>query len=476
MENWIPLEVGFVDSDTALRIAAKFKHLEIAKYLLAHGADVNAIEAERCWSPLHIATENNDIEMIRLFTEAGANMQCRTLYYGNMPVHVAAYLGYKEIIKYFIEQGIYVDITNTFKMTPLQIAARNGHCEVVDYLLLNNANVHLRGEENKGSIHYAVLGGNAKIVHRLIEKGVDINISDSNTVTPLLQACKQGCVEIVQLLLENGADVDFHTNKGYTLLHIACMYHRLGMVKFLLENGAKVNKKTIEKTTPLYFALSGTRKNKCPSWEIAELLILNGADLQQAEYKGNCPLLTVLRNSLLTSLRDLQYEANLHKYEAAAKVIIKYNVLIYNPVETCLPYKWFWCRDFKELEQYYNDCQNEIKSMMRVVIKNTTVSLYQLICESNKGDAFVKYLRNDNIKNELQNIEDYLKDFLIYRNIKPLVQLRVKEGFKKVELLRDSDLIMKKIAPQLPFEIRYTILEYLNMTDLKTVIKLDLFK
>uniref|UniRef100_A0A6P7HCX6 Ankyrin-1-like n=1 Tax=Diabrotica virgifera virgifera TaxID=50390 RepID=A0A6P7HCX6_DIAVI len=276
---------------TALHIALEFNRIDVAKYLLAQGAHVNNIENPREKSLLHIATENNNLEMIRLFTEAGANMQCKDRY-GCMPIHVAARFGYIEIIKYFVEQGIYVDIMNNYKNTPLQIAADNDHFEVVDYLLLNNANVDLRDRHNKGSIHYAVLGWNVEIVHRLIEKGVDINIRDSEGLTPLLEACAQGTLEIVQLLLENGAvynleespihyshspfhaavkfnhieivkyiisigvAVDFSTSHGYTLLHVACgVDYNPGIVKFLLENGADVNKKTTDKATPLYFAI-----------------------------------------------------------------------------------------------------------------------------------------------------------------------------------------------------------------------------
>ncbi|XP_072387018.1 uncharacterized protein [Diabrotica undecimpunctata] len=487
--------INEVDSDglTSLSIAVDCKDLEVAKYLLAHGADVNAIEMSEERRPLHFATVNNDLEMTRLLTEAGANMQCPNSY-GNLPIHIATEYGYVEIVKYFFENGIDVDIRNESSgMTPLHMAACGGYIEIVDYLLLNNANVRLKDCQNRSSIHHGVLGGNAKIVRGLIEKGVDINAKDMFKWTPLHLASRDGYLEIVQLLLKNGAecnlqgrsrnysplhlasetgsleivkyfislgvDVNFGTIQEYTLLHAACKWDQLEMVKYLFENGADVNKKTLTKgATPLYFAI----KNLCPN--VAEFLILNGADLKEAEYKAKSTLSIVLEDvsADYSDLPQIEY--------ILAKLIIKYTVLIYNPIEKFIQ---DGCPFFKELSQYYNDCQTEMTSMKSVIIKNSTVSLYQIICDSNKGNAFVQYLYNDNIKNKLENIEDYLKDFLIYGNILPLVQLRIKKGYQRMKLLTDADLIMKKIAPQLPSEIRWKIFDYLDMTDLKAVIQSD---
>uniref|UniRef100_A0A6P7HEK0 Serine/threonine-protein phosphatase 6 regulatory ankyrin repeat subunit A-like n=1 Tax=Diabrotica virgifera virgifera TaxID=50390 RepID=A0A6P7HEK0_DIAVI len=170
---------------TALHAATDLKLTEVTKYLLAQGADVNAIEKCKEWSPLHYATFNNDLEIIQLLTEAGADMECSDVN-GSMPIHMTAEKGYLDIVKYIFEKGVDVDIINQdLRMTSLQLGARGGHFEVVDYLLLNNANVHFKDCKNRSSIHYGVIGGNAKSVHGLIEKGGDINAKDMFKMTPL---------------------------------------------------------------------------------------------------------------------------------------------------------------------------------------------------------------------------------------------------------------------------------------------------
>uniref|UniRef100_A0A6P7GCT2 Serine/threonine-protein phosphatase 6 regulatory ankyrin repeat subunit C-like n=1 Tax=Diabrotica virgifera virgifera TaxID=50390 RepID=A0A6P7GCT2_DIAVI len=479
------------DGCTALHIAVHSKLTDIVKYLVEKGADVNAIEVTRGRSPLHYATFNNDLELVRLLTESGANVQYSSTDVDiDMPILFAVEVGNREIVKYYLENGIDVDVKlGKNEMTPLHIAASRGYIKLVDYLLLNNANVHLKDLQNRSSIHHAVISGKVKIVHDIIEKGVNINDGDIFKWTPLYIACRVNYFEIVKLLFKNGAmsnleersrnrcpvnlatkmgrleivkyfiigGVDVNgTTEQCTLLHVASRFKQFEIVKYLLENGADVNKK-VQGVTPLYVAVD----NLCPN--VTELLILNGADLKLAEYEGESILWLALE-----AVRA--YEPRNHT--VVVKVIIKYTFLIYNFIGDFIPNSWPF---FEELTQYCKDCRNEITRMNNVIIKNSTISLYQVICDTNKHNAFIKYLCNDNIKNGIQNIEDCLKDFSIYSNINPLIQLNIKKGIQRMELFKDADLAMKKFVPKLPLEIRWKILDYLDLTEIKNVIQSDLF-
>ncbi|XP_050505213.1 ankyrin-1-like [Diabrotica virgifera virgifera] len=480
------------DGCTALHIAVHSKLTDIVKYLVEKGADVNATEVSRGRSPLHYATFNNDLELVRLLTESGANVQYSSTDVDiDMPILFAVEVGNIEIVKYYLENGIDVDVKlGKYKMTPLHIAASRGYIKLVDFLLLNNANVHLKDLQNRSSIHHAVISGKVKIVHDIIEKGVNINDGDIFKWTPLYIACRENYFEIVKLLFQNGAmsnleersrnrcpvhlatemgrieiikyfisggvDVNLGTTEECTLLHVAARFKQIEIVKYLLENGADVNKK-IQGVTPLYVAVDSS----CPN--VTELLIQNGADLKLAECEGE---------SILSLALEVVRAYRPRNHTVVVKVIIKYTVLIYNPIEQFIP---DGCPFFEELTQYCKDCQKEITGMKNVIIKNSTISLYQIICDSNKHNAFIKYLCNDNIKNEIQNIEDCLKEFSIYSNINPLIQFNIKKGIQRMELFKDADLAMKKFVPKLPLEIRWKILDYLDLTEIKNVIQSDVF-
>jgi len=58
---------------TALHAAAYWGRLSIAKLLLAHGANVNAISAGNRWTPLHDASYKGQVKVVRILLQNGAN-------------------------------------------------------------------------------------------------------------------------------------------------------------------------------------------------------------------------------------------------------------------------------------------------------------------------------------------------------------------------------------------------------------------
>ena len=59
-----------------LHSAVAGQHLEIARALIEHGADVNAVQADD-FTPLQAAAQNGQMEMVRLLLEAGAQVDAR---------------------------------------------------------------------------------------------------------------------------------------------------------------------------------------------------------------------------------------------------------------------------------------------------------------------------------------------------------------------------------------------------------------
>lgn len=76
--------------------AVAARDLPITEVLLAHGADVNAIQADE-YTPLHEAAQNGDVEMIALLLRHGANPQAR-LHDGQTPLDSARAAGRAEAI------------------------------------------------------------------------------------------------------------------------------------------------------------------------------------------------------------------------------------------------------------------------------------------------------------------------------------------------------------------------------------------
>jgi ankyrin repeat protein len=81
-------ECDHIGSETALHNAAFWGRFSIAKTLLLHGANVNAISTRNQWTPLHEAAYMGQVKVARLLLENGANPQAKNKD-GNIPMDLS---------------------------------------------------------------------------------------------------------------------------------------------------------------------------------------------------------------------------------------------------------------------------------------------------------------------------------------------------------------------------------------------------
>jgi len=125
------------DGFTALHLSVFFGHEEIAQYLMARGADVNAISANRTFArnvtPLHSAAASNRTSMVKLLLAGGANVNA-VQDGGYTALHSAAFNGNEEIIELLLSHGADVARTTDEGKTALMLATEKRHAPVVALL------------------------------------------------------------------------------------------------------------------------------------------------------------------------------------------------------------------------------------------------------------------------------------------------------------------------------------------------------
>lgn len=211
-------------------------------------------------TPLDCAAMYGHLEIVKYFIKKGSNLEGdnRDL----TPLHWAAVCGQLEVVKHFIDNKKYweVDKLSRENGTPLHYAVTSGNIDIVECLIEKGANVNLQ-DESSGPLHFAIEEGRLDIVKYLVEKGADINQLDKNGINPLLSAVISGNVDIVRYLVERVANVNLQDRDGMGPLHYAVINDNIDIIKYLVEKEADVNLQNKEGVSPLFLAIRYNRFN-----------------------------------------------------------------------------------------------------------------------------------------------------------------------------------------------------------------------
>lgn len=211
VENGCPLEdVNKKDKMTALHFAASGKQVEIAKFLIEKGANVNAKDRYGN-GPLFRAGNCEEIGVLLMKNGADPDMENNS---GICP-RKNAIPAYDFIRKYLNDTEKY-PATSSFEE-----AAKFGDSFGVTYYLAKGADVN---QEGVRALSIAAGKGKIELVKTLLDAGAKINEIDIAQNTPLFWAASEGHLEIVKLLIENGADMLALNKWGVSILD-ACKFH-----------------------------------------------------------------------------------------------------------------------------------------------------------------------------------------------------------------------------------------------------------
>ena len=124
-----------VDNDTALHLAAKGNHTDVAQVLIDAGADIDAVNNFGC-SPLHSACASGALSIVKMLVRAGAEVHA-TNDKGRTCLHLAAELGHTETVRYLVGlPEVELNHRDTEKnYTALQYAVEENRKEVTQVLL-----------------------------------------------------------------------------------------------------------------------------------------------------------------------------------------------------------------------------------------------------------------------------------------------------------------------------------------------------
>ncbi len=237
------------DGTTALHWSAIRDDLEMAKALLAAGADVKAATRIGLLTPLMMACRNGSAPMVELLLQAGSDVNAPNQD-GTTPLMLAAASGKPDALKLLLGHGAAVNARETTHgQTALMFAAALNRADAIRVLMSNGADSNLtstvtavkrverpkkdpdapaadprkRGAATMGgntALIYAARDGQFEAAKALIEAGADVNkVGDGEKMSPLVIAILNGHYDVGLMLVNHGANPNLANDAGLTALY-----------------------------------------------------------------------------------------------------------------------------------------------------------------------------------------------------------------------------------------------------------------
>ena len=311
--------------DVRLADAAERGDMVAVRSLLGQDVDLNAAQGDGM-TALHWAVYQNDLEMARLLTEAGADIHAVTREEALTPLLMAGGTGNAKLIEFLLDAGADAKSANSIGTTVLMEAAASGSVAAVETLLDHGADANAKALRDQTALMFAAARNRADVVRALASRGADLNATseilpmdlplfddNGNRIpnrtgagrpkaeimggnTALHYAVREGHTEAVRALVEMGANVN-ERNPGdrMTPIVLAIVNGEFDIAKYLLDRGADPNMATIDGLAALYAtidmryapvawsptrqtAAGGISQRELSYFDLMEILLDNGAD------------------------------------------------------------------------------------------------------------------------------------------------------------------------------------------------------
>ena len=164
------LHLKDLEGNTALHIASREGRLDVVRYLVEQGADVNSLNAEN-YTTLHMAAHWGTPEVVEYLLDHQADRDAVTMY-GDTSLRRAALSGRTETVKVLLARGAPIDQASSGNgFTALHNAAHGGHLETVKYLLEVGADITAEASGGKDALVIATAEGRTEVSQYLQHLG-----------------------------------------------------------------------------------------------------------------------------------------------------------------------------------------------------------------------------------------------------------------------------------------------------------------
>ena len=235
-DNVADIHVKSKHGINCLHIAALYGHLNLCGTLIKkHNFDVHMTNAYG-WTALHYSAENGSYELVNFFADMGIDINLETEN-GMNCLHIAARKGHLDLCKTLVKKHKFdVHMTDNNGWTSLHFSVENGSSELLNFLTDMGADIYLKTNCGKNCLHIASLNGHLDLCKTFLDNhDFDIHISDNDGWTPLHCSARNGSFELFQYLLDKGSEIYCKTKDMENILHLSAASGHFDICEFVLE-------------------------------------------------------------------------------------------------------------------------------------------------------------------------------------------------------------------------------------------------
>ncbi len=280
-------------------VASPDVSIDMIRFLVENGANVNAVESEYKNTVLGFAVQSGNLDKIQFLLDAGADINYQRPYGYDVLIDamhgrdISTDKNLILILNFLIERGAKVSGVSSYGESALRIASRVGRFDAVKLLLTAGADSkQLEWTE----LMYAIVFGSIKDVKALLEEESDLPERDYWDRTPWLLSLQVGEVEKAKLLLSSGANRNDCGRCGKTALMYPIENDRAEVLEWLIEEGFDLEATDEFDTTPLMVAA------ECGATDCVRILLKAGANVGRVD---NCHDKAITRASNIQIIRML---------------------------------------------------------------------------------------------------------------------------------------------------------------------------
>ena len=307
-ERGINIHLKTHEGKNCLHIAAANGQSNLCKTLIfRHEFDINMIH-NGGWTALHFSVQNGSHELVKFFTDQGADIHRKTNN-GVTCLHIAAAHGHLNLCKTLKNKYEFnLHVTDDYGWKALHRSALSGSYDLVKFFADNGTDIYLKTREGMNCLHIAAAKAHLNLCKALMKihnfKG---DMADNYGWTALHRSALNGSYDLVKLFAENGTDIYLKTREGMNCLHFAASRAHLNLCKALMK---KHNFKGDTADNYGWTALQRSAQNG--NYDVVKFFADNGTDIFLKMEEGNDCLHIAALNGHLKLCEKLVAE---HKFD-----------------------------------------------------------------------------------------------------------------------------------------------------------------